>query len=287
MKKLPLSSAINIHEFPKDDYLTYIRQCFTAHKELGFDAVDFSGRTYALMGDHPEANIEKTLEIAGEVGIIIPHCHLPFGVTPETPADILEDFEKRVYREIDYAKLLGVDYAVLHPNSGSMNRDRYDRKEQYDITMAHLGPFVEYANQKGVRIVVENMRLVYADYPVARYCADPEDLCTVADALGIGVCWDTGHAHITGLKQSEAIRYVGDRLKMLHINDNFAGDDIHLAPFMGTLDWQDTMEGLSAIGYNGVLNFEVGAGRQPAGPRKAFAAYLAAVGQELMAMMNG
>ena len=62
MKKLSLSSALNIHEFPKDDYLTYIRQCFTAHKELGFDAVDFSGRTYALMGDQPEVYIEKTLE---------------------------------------------------------------------------------------------------------------------------------------------------------------------------------------------------------------------------------
>ena len=286
MKKLSLSSALNIHEFPKDDYLTYIRQCFTAHKELGFDAVDFSGRTYALMGDQPEVYIEKTLEIAREVGLTIPHCHLPFGVSPETPADILQDFEKRVYREIDYAKLLGVDYAVLHPNSASVPRDSFDRQAQYDVAMAHLGPFVEYANRLGVRIVVENMRLVYADYPVQRYCADPEDLCTLADALGIGVCWDTGHAHITGLKQSDAIRYVGDRLKMLHINDNFAGDDIHLAPFMGTLDWKDAMAGLAAIDYNGVLNFEVGAGRQPAGPRKAFAAYLVAAGQELLAMMD-
>lgn len=97
---------------------------------------------------------------------------------------------------------------------------------------------------------------------------------------------DFGHAHINGLKQSEALAYVGSRLKVLHVNDNFAGDDIHLPPFVGKVDWQDAMQGLSEVGFKGLLNYEISTAGKPAGVREAFTKYLIDAAKELMNYKN-
>lgn len=202
------------------------------------------------------------------------------------PGGQLEAFNKSVHKAIDAAKLLGVDYAVLHPNTTTVPLAEFDAQAHYDGVMAHLAPFAEHAQRIGLSLCVENMRLVHESYPIHRYCGDPEELCAIADALGIGVCWDTGHAHINCLKQSEALSYVGSRLKMLHINDNFGGDDIHLAPFMGTVDWPDVMQGLRAIGYRGLLNYEISTAGLPACTRASFGAYLRSAAEQLRELME-
>lgn len=174
----------------------------------------------------------------------------------------------------------------MSPANTFVPLSEFDPIAHYDGVMAHLAPFAEHAEKVGLRLCVENMRLVHESYPIHRYCGTPEELCTVADALGIGVCWDTGHAHINSLNQSDALAYVGRRLKMLHINDNFGGDDIHLAPFMGTANWTDIMQGLQNIGYTGLLNFELSTGRIPTGCRESFGHYVAAAGNSLRQMLH-
>ena len=62
-----------------------------------------------------------------------------------------------------------------------------------------------------------------------------------------------------GLRQSRALRAMGKRLKVLHINDNHAGfRDEHVLPYMGDIDWDDVVQGLTDIGYDGALNYETG-----------------------------
>ena len=118
------------------------------------------------------------------------------------------------------------------------------------------------------------MRPVPQSVPFHRYCAEPDELCDIADGLGVGICWDFGHAHIAGLRQSEALEYVGKRLKMLHVNDNFAWEDEHIPPFMGTVDWPDAMRGLRNVEFEGLLNYEISTKRIPECARESFARYL-------------
>lgn len=286
MSKLRISSSLNLHHYPKDDISEYIRQGLAFCKKLGFDAVDFPSGIFALMGDDWETLIPIAVEDAAKLGLRFEICHLPFGVNKNDAPERIEAFNASVHRAIDAAKLLGVDYAVLHPNSGTIPLDDYDPKAEYDMVIEHLTPFAEHAAKVGLNIVVENMRYLVTDlYPVRRYCGTPEELCKVADALGIGICWDFGHANINGLKQSEALAYVGSRLKVLHVNDNFAWGDDHVAPFMGKIDWADAMKGLRDIGFNGLLNYEIGTGRIPAGARESFAQYLMDAAHQLLEMM--
>ena len=82
--------------------------------------------------------------------------------------------------------------------------------------------------------------------------------------------------------QSEALAYVGKRLKVLHVNDNLGADDDHIAPFMGNVDWVDAMYGLALAGFDGPLNYEVGASRIPTELRSDLAKYLVDAADKLM-----
>ena len=79
---------------------------------------------------------------------------------------------------------------------------------------------------------------------------------------------------------------VGSRLKVIHVNDNFATGDIHIAPFTGTVDWKDAMLGLKKTGYAGSINYEVSSKRQPPELRRDFAAYLIDAAKVLISYLN-
>ncbi len=288
MKQLRISSSLNLHYHPKDSLSDYIRKGLLFHKEMGFDAADLDLNMPQWYRAKEELTpyIEQTIEDSKEIGIAIELCHLPFSAGNSTNSERQELFCSQMHQAIDAAALLGVGYAVLHPNTLTSPMRSFSRQEQYDRVMTQLAPFVEHANQIGLKVVIENLRVVSGPTLSHRYCQNPEELCEIADALGIGVCWDFGHAHISGLKQSEALSYVGKRLKVLHVNDNFGVDDEHLAPFMGTVDWKDAMHGLMLTEFDGLLNYELGTSRIPAAARPAFAAYIKEAAAELMSYIE-
>lgn len=284
MKKLRISSKLNLHEYSREDLTEYYRQGLLFHKKMGFDAADFSVSQQFLKPGWEQV-IDALVPYMEELGIRTEICHLPFLDRAEYQArgDLYSEIAARA---IDAAKMLGVDYAVIHPNGFLEPLEKFDRKEKYESVIRYLSPAAEYAAKKGVRLAVENMRIVHETYPVHRYCQEPDELCEVADALGIGVCWDFGHANTCGLKQSEALAYVGTRLKVLHVNDNLGIGDDHLAPFLGTVDWEDAMHGLALCGFDGLINYEIVTKRLPEAVREDYARYLIAAGRELMKMIK-
>lgn len=286
MERLRISTSLNLHEGSRDNIPDYISKGLVFHRKMGFDAVDMPSPILKGMGENWQDCVAHTLSESEKAGIRFELCHLPFGIKPDAPKEEKAAFNASVHTAIDAAKMLGVGYAVLHPNSVTIPMSEYDEKAQHEMVMAHLSPFAEHAEKVGLNIVVENMRYVYGHEPVHRYCGEPEELCRVADELGIGICWDFGHANINGIKQSDALKYVGKRLKMLHVNDNHAYHDIHIAPFMGKIDWQDAMQGLKAIDYQGLLNYEVAAFRVPGVLKEDFARYLVNAAHVLLDMME-
>lgn len=287
MKKLRVSSPLTLHGLPGDDYSSYLREGLLFHKEMGFDAADVGMRFFAIETDEWRPSVEKALADSEEIGLSIEVCHLPFmnGGGPKSE-EFMEDFSKRMHRAIDAAKLLGVKHAVLHPNGASTPLVSYDRNAQYDAILAHLAPFAEHAARVGLSIVVENMRVIPGLRTSHRFAQTPDELCDLADALGIGVCWDFGHANISGVKQSEALAYIGRRLKVIHVNDNAGIDDEHILPFEGNVNWRDAMHGLALAEYDGLFNFELATGRIPVSMRKVFASYMLSAADELMSYIE-
>lgn len=286
MKNLRKCSSLNLHSGLRENISEYIKAGLEFHKENGFDAADLPMGLIDFTNDGWQPYIEQAKSDADEIGVKFELCHLPFSAKASASLEYLPTFNAQMHRAIDAAALLGVDYAVLHPNTSTLHMSKYDKKSQYDNVMSHLAPFAEHAAKVGLNIVVENMRVVHENYPVHRYCQSPDELCDIADALGIGICWDFGHANISGVKQSEGLSYVGKRLKVLHVNDNFAGDDIHILPFTGNVDWRDAMHGLALAKFDGLFNFELSVARIPANMRVIFAKYVTAAADELMVYIN-
>ena len=71
----------------------------------------------------------------------------------------------------------------------------------------------------------------------------------------VGFCWDCGHEGCF----TPGRRYMplfGDRLICTHIHDNLGTVDMHVPPFMGSIDWENVMKALADIDYDGNLTFE-------------------------------
>ena len=286
MARLRISTSMNMHEGSMDNIPEHISKGLFFHKEMGFDAVDMPAPVLIGMGEHWKEGIAHALSESEKAGIRFELCHLPFRTKPFINQEEEDAFDISVHRAIDAAKMLGVSYAVLHPYTFSTPLSEYDEKAQYESVMAHLTPYAAHAAKAGLNIVVENLLCLPGAVPSHRFCGEPKELCRVADEFGIGVCWDFGHANINGLVQSEALKYVGKRVKMLHVNDNHVRRDAHVPPFLGEIDWKDAMKGLAGIGYQGLFNYEVKAQKVPAIAREDFARYMVKTAHALLDLME-
>lgn len=271
--------------YPRGDkpFSEWVSDSLKFHKDIGFDALDFSLTLVDFKTDDAwHEPIEAAVAASENVGIKFEICHLPFSTKLNTHPDFVPIFNEQMHRAIDAARALGVSYAVLHPNTTSVPMEKFDISAERESVLSHLSPFAEHAARVGLNIVVENTRLVHGLRPTHRYCQTPEELCDIADALGIGICWDFGHANLAGLKQSRALEYVGRRLKVLHVNDNSGHDDEHIIPFCGNVDWKDAMHGLSLAGFNGLFNYELSHGRIPNELREDYSLYSLATAKKLL-----
>ena len=105
--------------------------------------------------------------------------------------------------------------------------------------------------------------------PEGRICstqyADPHEIAKLVDILGsehFCSCVDTGHYALTskdtGISVGDSIRILGNRVKVIHIQEVDGKDDCHTVPFTfnNTMDWDDICNALKEVGFKGPVNFE-------------------------------
>ena len=204
---------------------------------------------------------ESFADEAMKADISFTTAHLPFDYPPQYDIKNRERFMLRTYHALDVCKRLGVKWAVIHPHTKAT--EDYDEENEFKNTVEFLEPFMEYAAKTGVGLAVENMLGPKDTEPGHRFCSTADEVIRVADHFSSGICWDTGHANISGIDQPKAIMMIGKRLKTLHINDNFGTDDLHIAPYTGLISWSGFLKALKDNNYSGDLNFEVNIKNMP------------------------
>jgi sugar phosphate isomerase/epimerase len=85
----------------------------------------------------------------------------------------------------------------------------------------------------------------------------------VVDAAGVGICLDTGHAHLDG-NLVDAIETASEHLLAVDVHDNQKRADEHRVPLDGTIEWPAALTTLEKVGYEGPLMFELA----PRGPTR-------------------
>ena len=243
----------------------------------GFKLININLDTHMLLNDNAETIAKTLTQIAAANGLKICSTHLPYDYPKPDDANGWEAYRRAVKTGIEASTLMGAECAAIHPYA-PMNPDwrTYRLYAERKKAKEFLAPFCEYAHKLKLPLAIENMRGAgqFAPQYIRRFGTEAEDIAALADDLDEGVCWDSGHGNISLQEQYDAITYMGSRLRLVHLNDNHGQDDIHSAPFTGTVNWQGAARALKEINYTGPMYFELSCGKVPEKLRPALAAYI-------------
>lgn len=203
--------------------------------------------------------------------------HAPFFNMLSPDLEGLDERMEMVNRSVEASGILGIPWVVMHPGTDyGDNRFRVNLKKNIEF----FKPVLETAAFFHTGIAIENLfdtfhypqgvagssektdrRGNHRLIPMRRFGANPEELMELADALSgefpnVGICWDFGHANEAGLDHVKALKLLGRRIKVLHINDNLTVYDDHMTPFCGSVPWEQVFVCLKQIGYEGNFTYE-------------------------------
>ncbi|MCK4873385.1 MAG: sugar phosphate isomerase/epimerase [Phycisphaerales bacterium] len=131
---------------------------------------------------------------------------------------------------------LGGPMVVVHPASMLPGE-----KHTTDAIVAQRTPHLvdlmrrlaDVGERLGVTYLIENLP---AFFHLGSDAAALSRLVLDVGSSRLAMCFDTGHAHMTG-DVCESLRAAAPAIRYIHINDNDGTDDDHKMPGDGTIDW--------------------------------------------------
>ena len=231
--------------------------------------VGWEGAFVSCSPDHPPEQSAKALY---ECGMKFQSTHAPFNRVDKLweEGDEGDDFTNVLIKCVENTAAVGVPLMIVHTIIGM------EKCTPTEIGLPRFEKIVLAGEKHGVKIAFENTEgEEYLEYLLKHF----------ASSDYAGFCIDTGHAHVSGIHVGSFIRMAGDRLKATHIDDNNRDGDTHLPPFMGTVDWADTMKAFKDINYQNDFSFELGSHRFPTSTRATWCKFIHDLGVDLMNMM--
>ncbi len=246
---LIVSTSLNVYN-SCDSYEEGIKRA----KKCGFKCYDLNCRESEFMSDNWKDRYRGIRTYADSLGVEFYQAHAHFTKVYD---DVQSDLMRRT---IEAAAIVGAKWTVIHP----VEIENASIEEKIEKNIEILSPFIEFAKQSGVGVAVENTptRLYWYGEKIDVHGFDTaEGLVKLCDTLNssfgnVGICWDTGHANLSQGSQYDAIKLIGERLKILHIADNYNQNDEHMPPFYGNIDFNAILKALKEINYQGTFNFE-------------------------------
>jgi len=176
-----------------------------------------------------------------------------FARAAEPPLNIV-DMEKRrrieamdeIKRALEVAEHLPFRFLVQHIG----NTNESDDARKFESALSSIEHLRAFAKPLGVTLLVEN---------IPNEISSPERLMELLRTLrydDLGVCFDTGHAHMMSTVH-QAFGVLEGRIRSTHVHDNDSYRDSHLWPGDGTVDWEQTMQLLRTAPHNPALLMEI------------------------------
>ncbi|MFW5834484.1 MAG: sugar phosphate isomerase/epimerase family protein [Pseudomonadota bacterium] len=169
----------------------------------------------------------------------------------ETAPFLAEAVDDYLQRYVDLAAPLGAEWIVVH--AGFHFTGDYERRMQAGLErLARLG---DYAAERGVVLLLENMNPEPADAEVRYLACDVEETGFYFDRLphpNIRWSFTVNHAHMLPVGIEGFYRaFGGARLSEVRLADNRGGKEEHLYPGEGTVDFAAMFDLLEGDGYRG------------------------------------
>ena len=233
----------------------------------GFDAIEvFATRTH--FDYHDDAAVGVLAGWLSETGLTLNSIHAPIaaglsdGRWGESFSTAVADNARRqaAVREagaaLQVARRIPFDVLVVHLGTPTAKAPPGDNSRAAAFRSAE--DICRLAGPLGVRVALEVI---------------PNDLSSAAslvtmleddlEAPHAGICMDFGHAHLMG-EVADAVETAAEHLIATHVHDNRRRDDEHLAPYLGSINWDMALMTMQKIGYDGTYLMELANTGSPA-----------------------
>ena len=231
-------------------------------KKAGFDAYDYSmttdhGETDKYVNiftmDDYQNKAKELREYADSIGLICNQAHAIFPSFFKGNEEKTEKGIKDAIKCMEIASILGAKVIVVHPENNC-------RAKENSLYYKRLEPYCEKFN---IKIGVENMwNWDNVNHKVvSAACAYPDDFRETIELLNpkwFTCCVDIGHAEMMeGMSAKELLLTLGSYVGALHVHDNDKYLDRHMIPFSGKINFDEIIDALKEINYQGDITLEV------------------------------
>ena len=189
-----------------------------------------------------EPPVPHKMETAAKYGLSVENAHLQFAYMNSLWEDGTdgEHYAAELMGLIAEAGVYGVKTLVVH-----LTR-RKDPPPFSEIGFSRFLRLVDVSERANVDLAFENLRAPEYLYAFMRR----------VDSKRVGVCFDSGHNHFV-CPDRNILRDFSDRIKAVHLHDNYGDFDAHNIPGDGSIDWKALRKDLIASPYSGAWSLEI------------------------------
>jgi sugar phosphate isomerase/epimerase len=218
-------------------------------RNSGFSMVEIcSSPTHLDYRDHQA--VQRAGQLMHDLAIEAFSFHAPFREAIDITA--LDAYQrdkslKEILIAADSAATMGVRHFVIHPGPDRSGRPPVaEYVARMENAAAVLTRVAKHCRERNMSLVLENM----LPHLLFGRTSDVLWIMGAIQDLNVGICLDTGHAHIANDLYASAHKLSG-HLQMVHVNDNHGQGDEHLPPGKGSIDWHKLVRQLVANSFRG------------------------------------
>src|SRR5215210_1143692 len=226
----------------------------------GFECIElFATRSH--FDYHEEAAVAALAEWLSATGLALNSIHAPIATgmaagqavgafsNAATDATRRQTAVREAEAALQVARRIPFGVLVVHLGVPATRSDPADNNRTTALRSAE--DICRLAEPLGVRVALE---VIPNDLsaPTALVALLERDL----DAPNAGICMDFGHAHLMG-DVADAVETAAEHLIATHVHDNRGRDDDHLAPYLGSINWDMALMTMQKIGYEGTYLMEL------------------------------
>lgn len=232
-----------------------LSSCGKTLDESLFDAYRANGISHMELSLNAEGcnslDYKKVALLAKTYGIVLWSFHLPFvpfeRIEPSRLSlakPTLAYFKELIAKASD----IGITHFVVHPSGEPIADD--ERDERMKCAKDTLAALAELAKSYAAVIAVEDLPRTC----LGHNAAEIHELISLNDSLR--VCFDTNH--LLSENNLDFVRAVGDKIVTTHVSDYDFVNERHWLPGEGKIDWQELVNALKSVNYNGPWLYEIG-----------------------------
>ncbi len=231
--------------------------------QIDFSEIKKTGINYVELSSPSHIDIE-TIKKIKKGGLDVFSAHADF-IDVDISSPDTYSREKSIMLIKTRIRLLseiGAQIIVIHP--GEWCENDADKETRINNSIDSFIQITSFAKTLGIKVAAENLPPGFVADDIATMDRIISETRKSGDLNeNIGVCLDTGHANLNN-NLFDYLKHFGKDIFTMHIHDNFgnndndprnAGDDTHLLPGAGIIDWKKFIENLDDS-YSGGFVFE-------------------------------